>query len=215
MQRVTVTPPKLLRWLLPWVLWRVRTSQRVVFLTFDDGPTPGLTEWALEELGRYQARATFFVLGKHAEQYPEIIHSILQGGHSIGNHGYSHKSGWQVAWKDYKADIAKCDAVLHQRSGARPGLFRPPYGQFPFFKLPELLRQHRLVMWDVLAGDYDVNLTPAKCARNVLQHVRPGSILVLHDSLKAEINLTGCLPTILDELTRQGYRFEALQPCLK
>ncbi len=176
-----------------------------VFLTFDDGPTPGVTEWVLETLGRFDAKATFFALGKNAEQYPQTFARILEAGHRVGNHTYSHQKGWGMSLRRYVEDIDFAAQIVHS------DLFRPPYGRITPKQLRVLGERYNLIWWDVLSRDYSSLITPRQCVRRVLKRVRPGSIVVFHDSLKASRRLKYALPRVLEYIYESGWRCSSIE----
>ena len=196
--------PTIVQKLLGLFTWQGQARGKRVYLTFDDGPIPEVTPWVLDLLAEYDARATFFCVGENVGRYPALFRRLLAAGHAVGNHTHNHLSGWDTDVEAYLANVDACADLVESR------LFRPPYGRLSPRKAYRLRRDYRIVMWDVLSGDFDTDLTGRECVRNVLDHVRPGSIIVFHDSLKAEANLRYALPRVLGELSRQGYRFGAL-----
>ena len=202
-----VKTPILLMRLFPDLIWHLshRDEQKNhIHLTFDDGPTPEVTPWVLEQLKKYNARATFFCLGRNVERYPEIYRQILDEGHSVGNHSYSHLKGSQTRNSEYFDDIRLAGSVIQSR------LYRPPYGRFRKSQIRELRKDYHIVMWDVLSQDYDRSIHPGKCLSNVLKNVKPGSIVVFHDSFKARENLYYSLPVLLERLSRD-YSFISIE----
>jgi len=207
----TIKSPWVLRKTFPGYTWKVETDQPVLYLTFDDGPHPEITGFVLDELKRYNAKATFFCIGNNVALYPETYKRILMEGHRVGNHTYSHLNGWKTNDKKY------LDDVLKAREHINSDLFRPPYGKITGFQARLLSRiktsDHglfRIVMWDVLSADFDINLTAEKCYTNVVKNVSNGSIIVFHDSEKAFPRLKNCLPEVLKTLVGKGYRLEAI-----
>ena len=198
--------PTVVQRLFGQFMWRGRDHDRRVYLTFDDGPIPEVTPWVLDTLARFGAKATFFCVGENVQRYPVLFARVRAQGHAVGNHTFNHVSGWSTEVADYVANVAACDRLVGSP------LFRPPYGRISPRKALALRRDYRIVMWDVLSGDFDPGLTGEECAANVLGHASPGSIIVFHDSLKAEANLRLALPRVLSALARQGYRFDALTP---
>lgn len=190
-------PPKFLKRLMPDLIWNLEDEGRV-YLTFDDGPTPGITEWILNELSKYDAKATFFCLGKNVEQYPDLYQRILDAGHRVGNHTYSHQKGWEMSLERYVEDVDFANQFLHT------DLFRPPYGRIKPSQARVLAERYHLVMWDVLSRDYNPLISPRQCLKNVTKHVRGGSIVVFHDSLKSYRNMRYALPRTLQYLREQG-----------
>lgn len=169
--------PKIIQKLFPGVIWSIPNSENKVFLTFDDGPDPEGTPRILDILAEYDARATFFCLGRQVEKFPALFERIKKEGHEIGNHTFNHISGWTTSHKKYFADIEKANAIIGSK------LFRPPYGRIKPSQIRALKEQYKIVMWDVLSGDYERNLTSEACLRNVVDKARIGSIIVMHDNL--------------------------------
>lgn len=186
-------PPRFIKRLMPSLVWHIE-SEGEVFLTFDDGPTPGITEWILDTLAKYDAKATFFCLGKNVEQHPEIYRRIVEEGHRTGNHTYSHQKGWQMSREGYVEDVDFAAQLI------KSDLFRPPYGRIKPMQARILSERYDLILWDVLSRDYSNLITPRQCVRNVVKHVRAGSIVVFHDSTKASRNMRYALPRVLDHI---------------
>lgn len=186
------------------LVWHGDRNKKTIYLTFDDGPTPEITPWVLDLLEKYDAKATFFCLGRNAERHEDIYKQILTAGHQVGNHTYSHLKGWRTGAKTYIQDADL--AALHIQSG----LFRPPYGRINRLQAKYLSKKYRIVMWDVLSHDYNRRLPARMCFRNVVRHTRNGSIVVFHDSQKAWKNLSYVLPLYLEHFKSKGYRFESL-----
>ncbi|MEL6141582.1 MAG: polysaccharide deacetylase family protein [Bacteroidota bacterium] len=199
-----VKTPKVIQNLFPNFHWRVETDEPVVYLTFDDGPIPGVTPWVLEQLAEFQARATFFCVGDNVRKHPELLADILDAGHSVGNHTMHHLDGWATENLPYFHDIRHCANQINS------GLFRPPYGRIKPRQAQFLQRHYDIVMWDVLSGDFDPHLSPEDCVQNVIRNARPGSIVVFHDSLKAKEKLEYALPRALKHLAENGFRFGRL-----
>mgnify|MGYP005846925803 CR=1 FL=1 len=195
-----ITPSKL--------VFFVPTPLQKVYLTFDDGPTPGVTDYVLRQLGRSNARATFFLIGKNVRQYPRLAKRIVAEGHAVGNHTYEHESGWRTSPEDYLRSIALTDQIIGEVTGAKPRFFRPPYGRLNPAALLEI--PHRVVMWDVLSKDYDPRVSAAAAIRNVVSHYRRGSVVVLHDSLKCGGKLQLLLPTVLRHFHENGVDTDVL-----
>ena len=193
----------------PDYTWRMPDHEKTVYLTFDDGPHPTITPWVLDQLRTYGAAATFFCIGKNVEQCPVVYRQILAEGHRTGNHTYSHCNGWKTPATEYLQDVAKAGAVIDST------LFRPPYGRIRKVQasgLSTVLKKQpvTVIMWDVLSADFDASIAPETCAGIVLKYVRPGSIVVFHDSEKAFKNLRYALPVVLEALTKRGYSFKKL-----
>lgn len=202
-----VKPPYLLQKLFPGLVWRFSIKENVVFLTFDDGPIPGLTPWVLDTLKQYNAKATFFCVGENVYKNREIFNRIIDEGHSVGNHTYNHLKGWKTENQTYFNNIEKCGELVPSN------LFRPPYGKIKRSQLysPLLKNKFKIILWDVLSYDFDKNVNPERCLKNVLKHAKTGSIIVFHDNLKAEKNLRYVLPRALETLSVNGFRFEAIK----
>ena len=201
-----VRPPQLFRSLYPKAIWRMPVNEKVVYLTFDDGPTPVVTEDVLDLLEQYQAKATFFCIGKNVVEHPEIYQQIIAKEHAIGNHTQHHKNGFKTSTLGYVNDISACTDVVESN------LFRPPYGRLTRGQYRAIKKHFKIIMWDVLSRDYNPNLSVDKCIKNVLDNVREGSIIVFHDSLKAHKNCIETLKAVLPELQKQGYQFRMLNP---
>jgi peptidoglycan-N-acetylglucosamine deacetylase len=190
--------------IFPSFIWKINTSEKEVFLTLDDGPTPVVTEWVLDLLKQHQAKATFFCLGKNVQRYPEIYKRILEEGHSVGNHGYEHVKGWITNVDDYLYDIKKAEKLIHSN------LFRPAYGKISYKQIKQVKKKFKIIMWDILTRDYNKKQAPENCLNRIIKNVSNGSIIVFHDSLKAEKNLRYALPKAIDYLKKEGYRLEGL-----
>ena len=204
-------------------IWRVPTKEKKIFITFDDGPIPEITPWALSMLKKYNAKATFLCVGANIEKHPEIFQQIISEGHWVGNHTYNHLNGWKTKTKEYLENIEKCNLQIcryadvqmksnphihpfaHQRI-----LFRPPYGKMKRSQFSTLNSQFSIIMWDVLSGDFDQTISEEKCLKNVLTKTREGSIVVFHDSIKAKKNLFFVLPKFLEHFSKEGFAFEQL-----
>jgi len=186
------------------LLWRVSTNEKKIFLTFDDGPVPGPTEFVLKELERHNAKATFFCIGNNIEKYPAVYQMIIKQGHAVGNHTFNHAKGWSVSDDDYLTDVERCQKLIGTTK-----LFRPPYGRAKRSQLKKLA-DYRIVMWDVLSYDYSNSVKKETCLKGVIKATRPGSIVVFHDSYKAEKNMIYALPRVLDHFKQSGFEFESL-----
>ena len=199
-----VKPGKILKWLYPDVVWSIDDSDGI-YLTFDDGPTPGVTEWILHTLDRYDAKATFFVLGKNVELYPDLYQMILDKGHKIGNHTYSHQKGWAMSTERYIEDVDLAGDMLHTE------LFRPPYARITRTQLQQIAQRYRIVMWNVLSRDYNRHLSPKKCLRETIRGLRGGDIISLHDSAKSFKNTSYVLPALLRKAREMGLQCKILE----
>lgn len=199
-----VYPPPFIRWIYPQAIWTLPGQGKTVYLTFDDGPTPLVTEKILDLLDDYQAKGTFFCIGKNIEQHPLLFKLIKAKGHHIGSHTYSHLNGWKTNSTNYLNDYQK------GREFAGSNLFRPPYGRILLNPLQTIQKQDKVIMWDILSKDYDATLPPEKILRNVLRNIKPGSIIVFHDSEKAKDNVLTVLPQLLQHLKQEGYTMDAI-----
>jgi peptidoglycan/xylan/chitin deacetylase (PgdA/CDA1 family) len=198
-----VRPPFLLKSFYPELLWRVNTREKVVYLTFDDGPHPEITPWVLDQLKAADAKALFFCVGENVEKYPDIYARILAEGHQTGNHTYNHLNGWNSDSRKYLKNLVRCAQVVNSR------FFRPPYGRVKKSQSALIRKQFQIVMWDVLSGDFDAATTPEECLDQTLRSTREGSVVVFHDSAKAKVNLTYTLPRYLQQMKNNGYRMNA------
>ncbi len=202
-----VKTPLLLKKLYPGLTWNFNRADRCIYLTFDDGPIPIVTPFVLKTLKQYNAKATFFCIGDNIQKHPDVFAQVKADGHSIGNHTFNHLRGWGTPTDEYTENFKKCDAQLNS------ALFRPPYGRIKKEQIKALRAvkpELRIIMWDVLSGDFDIKLNPEKCLRGVIKHTCNGSIVVFHDSLKAFPRLEYVLPLALEYWSKQGYKFRAL-----
>ncbi len=197
----TVRPPYLLKAFYHDLEWRIPVPGRSLFLTFDDGPIPEVTPQVLDMLDAFGAKATFFCIGDNVRKHPEIYRDILQRGHAVGNHTQHHLNGWKVPDRRYYRNVLQCAEWVQS------DLFRPPYGRITPTQAKVLGRRFRIIMWDVLSGDFDTSLSPASCLRRVTAKARPGSVIVFHDSIKAAPRMLSVLPEALSRWTNQGYDF--------
>ncbi|MFM7854829.1 MAG: polysaccharide deacetylase family protein [Flammeovirgaceae bacterium] len=186
------------------------TPQKEIYLTFDDGPVPGPTEFVLETLKAFGATATFFCIGENIRKYPEIFKRILNENHAVGNHTFNHLKGWTTSLHQYLENTALCQAEITNHTGQVTELFRPPYGRITKRQIKELEKKFKVVMWDVLTSDYNQSLSPERCLRGSSRATRSGSIVVFHDSVKAERNLRYVLPRFMEMKTKEGYTFQSL-----
>lgn len=185
--------------------WKIPEQENEIFLTFDDGPHPTITPFVLDHLGKYNAKATFFCIGKNVQQYHNVFRQILDEGHRIGNHTHNHLNGWKTSDKVYFENIILAKKYIDSN------LFRPPYGRISSFQIQQLKSLFKIIMWDVLSGDFDVNLTPENCLHNVVSNTRPGSVIVFHDSEKAFPRLEFVLPKALQFFAEKGYVMKGIK----
>ena len=202
-----IKSPFLLKWYYPSLLWNKSRTEKVIYLTFDDGPIPNVTDFALKTLKSFNAKATFFCIGDNILKHPEVFKRVKNDGHAIGNHTFNHLKGWKTDNETYVQNTLKCHELTQTH------LFRPPYGRITKNQISNLksrILNLEIVMWDVLSGDFDINLSPEKCYQNVIKHTENGSIIVFHDSLKAFDRLEYTLPLILKYFTEKGFTFASL-----
>ncbi|MBA9072945.1 peptidoglycan/xylan/chitin deacetylase (PgdA/CDA1 family) [Flavobacterium gossypii] len=214
MDLLWVKTNRLIKWLFPKYTWDIPNNANKIYLTFDDGPTPEITEWVLKLLKEQDIKATFFCIGNNIEKYPDIFQKVLQDGHAIGNHTYNHLKGWKTAKEDYIENTKSCERIIKEQtkdSDRRSKLFRPPYGKIKFSQA-KILRQlgYKIVMWDVISVDYDKNISPKKCLKNVTKNTTSGSVIVFHDSIKAFENLKFALPEAIRYLKNKGFVFDRI-----
>lgn len=197
-------------------IWDIPNNENKIYLTFDDGPTPIVTEWVLKELKKYNAKATFFCLGKNVKANSDIFLKIINEGHSIGNHTFNHLNGWKTMTDKYIENVKLTEAVFEKQLYDNPSfiiskLFRPPYGKIKNSQSKKLRQLgYEIILWDVLSADFDQNTSPERCVKNVLSNVKSGSIIVFHDSVKAFSNLENSLPKTLENLKKRGFAFDTI-----
>jgi peptidoglycan/xylan/chitin deacetylase (PgdA/CDA1 family) len=222
-----IKSPLLLKWYYPSLLWNKSRTEKVIYLTFDDGPIPNVTDFVLKTLKVFNAKATFFCIGDNIVKHPEVFERVKNDGHAIGNHTFNHLKGWKTDNETYLQNTLKCQELT------QTDLFRPPYGRIrksqikslkSVVRSPKSIFQNQqsdlglktidsglnIVMWDVLSGDFDTKLSPEKCYQNVIKHTENGSIIVFHDSLKAFDRLSYALPKVLAYFTEKGFTFSTL-----
>lgn len=199
-----IKPWGIIKRLYPDFIWEI-DDRNGVFLTFDDGPTPGITEWILDTLRRYDAKATFFVLGKNAEMYPDLIRRIEQEGHKIGNHTYSHQKGWGMSLERYIEDVDLAEDIVPSN------LFRPPYARVTPAQMSAVGQRYKIIMWNILSRDYSSAVTPAQCYKGVVKHLSPGCIVAFHDSAKSVANMSYALPRVLERVKQMGLKCKIIE----
>jgi peptidoglycan/xylan/chitin deacetylase (PgdA/CDA1 family) len=199
-----VKTPQFIQNLFPNFTWRIPTEDKQLYLTFDDGPIPEVTPWVLEQLAQYNAKATFFCVGENVEKHPEIYKAVTSAGHAVGSHTFNHLDGWA------NDNIPYFHNVRHSANMVDSVLFRPPYGRLKPKQAQFLMRHYRVVMWDVLSGDFDANISKEQCLKNVTRNAGAGSIVVFHDNVKAIDRLEYALPRVLEHFSSLGYTFNTL-----
>jgi peptidoglycan/xylan/chitin deacetylase (PgdA/CDA1 family) len=203
--------------LYPSLVWKKKVTAKELFLTFDDGPVPNATEFVLEELDKWNVKATFFCVGDNVRKYPNLLKEIIQRGHAAGNHTFNHLNGWKNADNYYLENVELCQAVIEevrreaglQQSPAKQ-LFRPPYGKIRRSQVKELQKSYEIIMWNVLTGDYDQKLKEEACLAKAINYSTPGSIVIFHDSIKASKNMKYVLPRYLEYFLSKGFEFKTL-----
>lgn len=195
-------PPWFYRVLFPGVIWRIPASEKCVYLTFDDGPIPEVTPWVLDVLDRYGVKATFFMVGDNVRKHPDIYRMVVERGHRIGNHTFNHIQGIHYWTRNYLVNVKKAAALIPS------DLFRPPHGHMRLPQVLTLRRHFRIIMWDVVTRDYSPHMTPNGVLNVVKNYTRNGSVIVFHDSLKAEKNMRIAMPKAIEWLQKEGYEFK-------
>ncbi|RDC63329.1 polysaccharide deacetylase family protein [Adhaeribacter pallidiroseus] len=203
--------PALLRYLFPDYTWRKPNTEKNIYLTFDDGPIPVVTEFVLKQLADFQAKAIFFCVGENISRFPEIAQLIVRQGHYLGNHTHNHLRGWATPTETYVQNIALCQEQIDQiQENTSVKLFRPPYGRIKQKQFLKIKSTYRVIMWDILTYDFDITLAPEKILQQALKKTTSGSVVVFHDSVKAFPNLQYVLPRYLHYFAEQGYSFKVL-----
>jgi len=220
------------KFLYPSLLWNLPKTGNMLYLTFDDGPIPEVTPWVLALLKEYHAKATFFCIGENIVKNPEVFDQILSEGHNVGNHSFNHLNGWKTPISTYIENVEKAEKIIFEKRESRDRnqdfrtenikkrketknknikLFRPPYGKVTPKQIKTLQSQgFKIVMWEVISGDFDLNISPEDCLNNVIKNSKPGSIVVFHDSIKASANLKEVLPKVLEYFHQKGFEFKAI-----
>jgi len=197
-------PPLLYRMLFPETVWRIHKRDHTVYLTFDDGPHPDITPWVLDTLDHYGVKATFFCVGENVERYPQVFEEVKRRGHSVGNHTMSHLQGAHVGTRTYLHNVFRANELIHST------LFRPPHGLLRWAQSRVLRSRFAIIMYDLVTRDYSRKLTGEQVLNNVKRYARNGSIIVFHDSVKAERNMKYALPLAIEWLQQQGYKLDAI-----
>jgi len=194
------------------LIWDIPTNEKDIFLTFDDGPVPELTEYVLKTLEAYDAKATFFCVGDNIFKHPEICRKVVEKGHRLGNHTFNHLKGWKTRKKKYVENIEKCQEFIstNQPQAYKP-LFRPPHGQITLNQIKQLSNKFHIIMWDILAYDFNTSHTPQKSLEQIIKKTRPGSIIVFHDNYKAEHKLKFMLPRYLEYFKEKDFNFKKIE----
>ncbi len=197
--------PRFIQKLYPHRVWRIESSSNELFLTFDDGPHPDITPRVLELLNEYDAKATFFCIGDRVKQYPAIVEQIIAAGHIIGNHTQHHLNGWKTSTNEYVVDVEEAQRLI------KTSLFRPPYGRMTGKQARSIRKMGmKIIMWTILSADYDQDISPADVSKRVTENIQNGSIVVFHDSEKAELNMMFALTELLKKGSQKGFKFSVL-----
>jgi peptidoglycan-N-acetylglucosamine deacetylase len=199
--------PRVLKWFYPSLVWNIPTAEKNIYLTFDDGPIPEVTDFVLATLAEYNAKAVFFCVGDNIRKHPEVFERVLQAGHKVGNHTHNHLKGWKTQDQPYIDNVAECEACIGKHTS---NLFRPPYGRIKRSQIKALKSQYKIVMWDVLSADYEKFLSKESCLEGSIRATRPGSIVLFHDHLKTYEKIQYVLPRYLEHFSKLGYRFELI-----
>ena len=199
-----VKTPTIFKVLFPKIVWNFAENEQKVFLTFDDGPSTSVTDSILTILEQENVRATFFCIGKNVKKNPELADKILKKGHSIGNHSMTHVNGWRTRNNSYLSNINEASEFINSN------LFRPPFGRFNIYSLYQILKKYKLVMWDVLSGDFDEKIEEKAVINNVINNVANGSIIVFHDNNKSKEKTLSALIKTIKKLKEKGFSFEAI-----
>lgn len=194
-------------------IWDIPNTENKVYLTFDDGPIPEITEWVLDQLKTHNAKATFFCIGDNIDKHPELFKKVIRDGHAIGNHTFNHLNGWKTATGAYIENTKRCDATIEKWAiNLKSKIFRPPYGKIKIAQSKEIQKLgYKIIMWDVLSADFDQNLSKEGCLENVLSNIESGSVIVFHDSIKAFKNLEYVLPRTLAYLQENNFICDVIE----
>lgn len=209
-----IKTPTIIQRIFKNYIWSFPTSKKVIYLTFDDGPTPEITEWTLNTLKDFNAKATFFCIGENIENHPEIVENIIIEGHTIGNHTHNHLNGWKSSNTTYIKNIEQAEETFKHFnfSTFQQKLFRPPYGKIKPSQEKKIRKKaYEIVLWDVLSADFDQSISKEKCLENVLKNTKNGSIILFHDSVKASKNMKYVLPKVLSHFSKKGFTFNSIK----
>jgi len=212
---VPVKIPKLIKRFFPNYVWDFSSKDKVIYLTFDDGPTPEITDWTLRTLKQYHAKATFFCIGSNVAKYPELFNRVLAQGHSIGNHTQDHIKGWKTSKEKYLDNAIKAETIINKAIDNRQetlNLFRPPFGQIKNSQGRALIKRgYKIIMWSVITFDWEQSVSKEQCLENAISKTKKGNIVVFHDSIKASKNMQYALPRFLEHFSKKGYHFKAIK----
>jgi peptidoglycan/xylan/chitin deacetylase (PgdA/CDA1 family) len=186
-------------------VWRINRQEKAIYLTFDDGPVPEITPAVLDILDKYHVKATFFCVGENVEKHPEVYAEVLRRGHAVGNHTYNHLKGFEHRKSTYLANVKKAATVINSP------FFRPPYGRIRPVQLRTLRKQYKVILWDLITRDYNSRLSPDYILQTIRRLTRNGSVIVFHDSVKAQKNLFATLPQAIEFWQGEGYAFKVFE----
>ncbi|WP_298314258.1 polysaccharide deacetylase family protein [uncultured Aquimarina sp.] len=212
MKIIPAKTPESIKLLFPNYIWDFYArKEKKIYLTFDDGPIPEVTEFVLDQLNLFKAKATFFSIGENIKKHPEVFSRIIAEGHRIGNHTMNHLKARKSTFSEYVENVQECEEKISEHTEIKDKLFRPPYGQLSKSKLTALRKRgYQIILWDVLSKDWDKKTSPEQCFENVINNSKSGSIIVFHDSIKASKNLEFSLPKVLKYFTEKGYVFDKI-----
>ena len=186
------------------LIWNIPVKEKKIFLTFDDGPVPGFTSEILNILNQFNAKATFFCVGENIKNHKKEFEKILKNGNLIGNHTFNHLNGRKTKFEEYISNISKSNDLYETK------LFRPPYGRITFKQINEVSKNYKIIMWTVLTGDFDKNVSKEKCLKNAIKYTRKGSIIVFHDNKKTKEKVLFALPRFLEYFSKKDFTFETI-----
>ncbi|WP_452598459.1 polysaccharide deacetylase family protein [Pontimicrobium sp. MEBiC01747] len=208
--------PQFIKRIFPNYVWDFSSKDKILYLTFDDGPTPEITNWTLNTLKQYNAKATFFCIGNNIEKHSDIFNTIVEQGHHVGNHTHNHLKGWRTSKKNYISNVEQAQEIINtsiidNKRLPKSNLFRPPFGKIKNSQAKALIKRgYKIIMWSVISIDWDKKLPKEQCLKNVIKHTTNGNIIVFHDSIKAAKNMTYALPEVLEHFSNKGYIFKAI-----
>ena len=195
-----IKTPSLTKYLFPSLVWKKNTDQKKIWITFDDGPHEKVTPYLIDVLEKFEIKATFFIIGNQAKKYPELVKLIINNGHKIGNHSFSHLNGFSTNNNKYLEDVEQAKKYIDS------DIFRPPFGKITPFQIKNLKKDFKIIMWDIMSWDFKENIYPNKIYKNVIDNVENGSIILFHNNLKSYNNLKNSLEIILEKLKDKGYQ---------